>query len=96
MKYTPAGIRAVSVVIPAFNEEAAVAGVVTELRDLLGANGLTAEVIIVDDGSTDQTAARAAAAGAPTMASSSSAGRLSPPQAERPIQDGKRQFTSMR
>jgi glycosyltransferase involved in cell wall biosynthesis len=57
-------IRAITVVIPAFNEEAAVATVVAELRDLLQKNGIAPEIIIVDDGSRDQTAARAAAAGA--------------------------------
>jgi glycosyltransferase involved in cell wall biosynthesis len=54
----------VSVVIPAYNEEHGVGPVVTELLGVLAANGITAEVIVVDDGSTDQTARAAAAAGA--------------------------------
>ena len=54
----------VSVVIPAYNEEHGVGPVVTELRGVLASNGITAEVIVVDDGSTDQTARAAAAAGA--------------------------------
>lgn len=54
----------VSVVIPAFNEEQGVAEVVTELRDTLEQHGLMAEIIVVDDGSSDQTARKAAAAGA--------------------------------
>jgi len=49
----------VSVVIPCLNEEDAIAGVVRDVR----AQGVD-EVIIVDNGSTDATAARAVAAGA--------------------------------
>jgi glycosyltransferase involved in cell wall biosynthesis len=49
----------VSVVIPAYNEEAGIAPVVAALAAL----GF-GEVLVVDDGSTDATAARAAAAGA--------------------------------
>jgi glycosyltransferase involved in cell wall biosynthesis len=50
----------VTVVIPAFNEEGAIADVVTRVR----AAGAWREVLVVDDGSTDQTAARAEQAGA--------------------------------
>jgi glycosyltransferase involved in cell wall biosynthesis len=50
----------VSVVIPAFNEESAIADVVTRVR----AQQAWREVLVVDDGSQDETAARAAAAGA--------------------------------
>ena len=49
----------VSVVIPAFNEEDGIAGVIAPLL----ASGFR-EVLVVDDGSLDATAARAAAAGA--------------------------------
>ena len=52
--------RQVSVVIPAFDEEDAIGGVVA---DLLGRRPWR-EVLVVDDGSSDQTAARATAAGA--------------------------------
>jgi glycosyltransferase involved in cell wall biosynthesis len=51
---------ATSVVIPAYNEAAAVGPLVSALR----AAGPWLEILVVDDGSTDETAARAAAAGA--------------------------------
>lgn len=54
----------VSVVIPAFNEELGVGPVIAELRDVLGRQGIAAEIIVVDDGSSDKTAEMAAAAGA--------------------------------
>jgi glycosyltransferase involved in cell wall biosynthesis len=50
----------ISVIIPALNEEEPIAAVV---RDCL-TTGLPAEVIVVDNGSTDRTAERAEAAGA--------------------------------
>jgi glycosyltransferase involved in cell wall biosynthesis len=50
----------VSVVIPAYNEEEAIAGVVERLR----ACAPWRELLVVDDGSSDRTAERAAAAGA--------------------------------
>ena len=55
----PATTAIVSVVIPCLNEEEPIAGVVAEVL----AQGV-AEVIVVDNGSTDATAARASAAGA--------------------------------
>ena len=55
----PTGERVVSVVIPCLNEEAPIAGVVREAL----AQGVD-EVVVVDNGSTDQTAAQAIAAGA--------------------------------
>jgi glycosyltransferase involved in cell wall biosynthesis len=54
----------VSIVIPAFNEEQGVGSVIAELREVVSKNGITAEIIVIDDGSTDRTAAAAAAAGA--------------------------------
>lgn len=54
----------VSVVIPAYNEEQAVGSVIAELREVLRRHGIEAEIIVVDDGSADQTAQAAADAGA--------------------------------
>ena len=51
---------AVSIVIPAYNEAAAIAGVVTILRRAAGWH----EIIVVDDGSSDDTGRQASAAGA--------------------------------
>jgi glycosyltransferase involved in cell wall biosynthesis len=51
---------ATSVIVPAFNEGASIGAVVADLR----AAGAWREIVVVDDGSTDDTAARAAAAGA--------------------------------
>lgn len=56
--------EAVTVVIPAFNEERAVAGVVGEVRGVLKRARVPYEIVVVDDGSRDQTAARAKKAGA--------------------------------
>ena len=52
--------RTVSVVIPALNEAAAIAEVVRQLSG----TAAWAEILVVDDGSSDDTAARATAAGA--------------------------------
>ena len=54
----------VSVVIPAYNEEEAIRSVVSRLHDVLQAAGVAHEILVVDDGSNDATAAEAAAAGA--------------------------------
>jgi glycosyltransferase involved in cell wall biosynthesis len=52
--------RDVSIVIPAFNEAEAIGGVVRELA----AAAAWREILVIDDGSTDETCARARAAGA--------------------------------
>ena len=55
----------VSVCIPARNEEATVGTVVTSIREaLIDRSALVDEIVVVDDHSTDSTAARAAEAGA--------------------------------
>lgn len=60
----PALARAVSVVIPAYNEAKHVAEEVVEVTRTLEQSGWRFEVIAVDDGSTDGTAEQAAGAGA--------------------------------
>jgi glycosyltransferase involved in cell wall biosynthesis len=59
--------RAVSIVIPAFNEENGVARVVQHIRTILTQAGWTHEIIVVDDGSEDATAERARDAGATVL-----------------------------
>lgn len=56
--------QSVSVIIPAYNEELGVSQVVASVKQLLVDEGFNAEVIVVDDGSTDSTSVQAAAAGA--------------------------------
>lgn len=58
------GIRQVSIVIPAFNEELSVGEGIAELRRIFDGSEIEAEIIVVDDGSKDNTAAEAKAAGA--------------------------------
>jgi glycosyltransferase involved in cell wall biosynthesis len=57
-------IKSVSIVIPAFNEEQSVRRVIEELRELLTRQAIAAEFVVVDDGSSDQTAGEAKSAGA--------------------------------
>lgn len=57
-------ITRVSIVIPAFNEEAGVAESIKELRDHFELTDITPEIIVVDDGSKDKTAREAKGAGA--------------------------------
>ncbi len=54
----------ISVIIPALNEEQAIGDVVRSLISSTVREVLLAEVLVIDNGSTDQTAARAASAGA--------------------------------
>lgn len=54
----------VSIIIPCLNEEKAVADCVTGARHWLDGSGLTGEVIVVDNNSTDRTSQVAAEAGA--------------------------------
>ncbi|MEW5955306.1 MAG: glycosyltransferase family 2 protein [Candidatus Micrarchaeota archaeon] len=61
----------IAVIIPAYNEQASIGRVVKAARDALPA----AEVLVVDDASTDATARRARAAGARTLVHSSNRGK---------------------
>lgn len=51
------------VIIPAFNEQAALGGVLVELRALPGEPGVELDLVVVDDGSSDRTLAVARAHG---------------------------------
>ncbi len=59
--------NAISIVIPAYNEESGIPVVIAELYRILGNYPAPAEIIVVDDGSTDGTAHAAALAGARVM-----------------------------
>jgi glycosyltransferase involved in cell wall biosynthesis len=50
-----------SIVVPAYNEARAISGVIAELRAALDQIPLQSEIVVVDDGSTDDTAAVVAA-----------------------------------
>jgi dolichyl-phosphate beta-glucosyltransferase len=56
---------ALSVVIPAYNEEARLPATLARVRAYLAARGAPCQVLVVDDGSSDATAEVARAAGAP-------------------------------
>ena len=47
--------REISIVIPAYNEAGAIRPTLTALRDMVQSSNLSAEIIVVDDGSTDGT-----------------------------------------
>lgn len=61
------GDRTVSVLVPALNEQATVEGVLGPLLQDLVPAGLVDEVLLIDGGSSDETAPRAAAAGASVL-----------------------------
>jgi len=54
----------ISVIIPAYREEKGIGGVVENIRRVMEATGKTHEVLVIDDGSDDETAAAARNAGA--------------------------------
>ncbi len=60
MMLTDNAIAAVSVVIPAYNEENAIGDGIIAVAEVLRRDGRPYEIIVVDDGSTDETASRAA------------------------------------
>ena len=55
--------RQVTIIIPAFNESQIIAEVLTELRVQLNEHSIDSEIIVVDDGSSDDTAEIAAQSG---------------------------------
>ena len=65
------GAHRISVVIPARDEAPTVGGIVRAIAGL----GFVAEVVVVDDGSTDATASEAAAAGARVIAATDGPGK---------------------
>src|SRR4051812_13275887 len=58
MSTLPPSPPAYSVVIPFYNEQGAIAALLAELREAMEKLGLNFEVILVDDGSTDETRAK--------------------------------------
>src|SRR6266508_3791228 len=54
----------ICVVLPALNEEATVGDIVAQIGEFAGRTGLVDEIVVMDSGSADRTAAVAAAAGA--------------------------------
>ncbi|MEK7153899.1 MAG: glycosyltransferase family 2 protein [Patescibacteria group bacterium] len=54
----------VCLIIPAYNEGSVIGGVVSKLKNTFKSSGYTHHIIVVDDGSKDNTAAEAAASGA--------------------------------
>ena len=54
----------ISIVIPAYREERAISGLVRDIRRVMDATGPSYEILVVDDGSDDETAAEAQGAGA--------------------------------
>jgi glycosyltransferase involved in cell wall biosynthesis len=61
-------MQQISVIIPAYNEEAGIEPVLTELLKTMKSSGLEYEVIVVDDGSADATAAIAERCGVRVVA----------------------------
>src|SRR5918999_1198342 len=54
-----------SVIVPAYNEEQAIAGTLVALRERLDESGRPYEILVVDNASTDATVQRAEASGGP-------------------------------
>jgi glycosyltransferase involved in cell wall biosynthesis len=54
----------VTILIPAYREEDAIAGVIEHVHRVMGGSGIEHEVLIIDDGSSDGTTAAALASGA--------------------------------
>ena len=63
MTNTDPRVEAVSIVIPAYNEEEAIGPSIREVVEAMDPSGIAYEILVVDDGSTDRTAERARAEG---------------------------------
>lgn len=63
-KQRPEPIQAISVIIPAYNEEDGVGSQIVSIQQVMQSHGLRHEIIVVDDGSEDATAKKATEAGA--------------------------------
>lgn len=59
--------KEVSILIPTFNEERAIAKVVEDVRSVFDRSGWTFEILVIDDNSTDNTAENAKTAGAKVL-----------------------------
>ncbi len=71
---TPDLIYGFSVVVPAYNEGLAVGDVVRRIIETMTSTGQPFEVIVVDDGSSDETAVGAASGGAMVISHPQNAG----------------------
>jgi glycosyltransferase involved in cell wall biosynthesis len=60
----------ISVIIPAYNEELVIGQVVKKTREILESHGISHEIIVIDDGSTDATYQAALVAGANVLSQS--------------------------
>lgn len=56
MTHSSAEIAGVSIVVPAYNEQGAIVQGIRDIRSIMDASGHTYELLIVDDGSSDNTA----------------------------------------
>lgn len=70
----PASRMTVSVIVPAFNEQDAIGQTVGEIEAALRTESYDFEIIVVDDGSTDETRARAEETGATLIVSETNLG----------------------
>jgi glycosyltransferase involved in cell wall biosynthesis len=69
-----AATRGLTVIVPAFNEEHGIGGVVRWIREAFGPSELPHEILVVDDGSADRTAHLAEQAGARVLRHSNNRG----------------------
>lgn len=60
-------MTAASIILPAYNEERGIGSVLDKIKDVMTASGIVYEIIVVDDGSTDETVEVAQARGVRTL-----------------------------